>query len=236
MRTLILSVAFFSLAACDREPPAQTTMQPGTTANASPGTRTSSAGDSGVFIVSRDGGELYRESFQGSGDGISSTIASQAGGERVEQNVTLGADGAVEQVIVTVHDSGGTESQRWKIAVDGENVTVEGRAGGQEQQAQMQVPRNTIPVPVDESVMMVEQIIRHARQLGGETQQVSLLSIKEGKPSVDNVSVTFTDARNVRVQGTDSSLEVETDADGRILSARDPGQNVVIEREAGDGA
>lgn len=234
MRTLILSAVFVALAGCDGERPARTTTQPG---NPAQSTRASSSQDSGVFVVSRDGGQLYRESFQRSGDQISSTIGSQAGGERVEQTATLGQDGAVEQIIVTVHDAEGAETQRWKIAVDGENVSVEGSAAGQEQQqVQLQVPRNTIPVPVNESVVMVEQIIRHARRLGGDAQQVPLLSIREGKPSVDNVSVTFSGTRNVRVQGTDDSLEVETDSEGRILSARDPGRNISIQREAGNGA
>lgn len=233
----VLAIAVLLAAACNTETARTTaneTAAPGAAPVSTPAGAQASNEDTGVFVVNQGDRELYREAFQRAANRVSSTISHPAGGDRVEQVATLGEAGTVEQMTVTVYDQSGAETQRWTVAIQGESAQISGQAQGSEpQQVQVPVPANTIPVPVNESIVMTEQILRVASRLGADRQNVSVLSMREGEPEVDQVTVTFDGPQSARIAGEETAIDVVTDGQGRIVSARDESQNITIRRTTG---
>ena len=190
-----------------------------------------SAEERGAFVVRKGGSEVYRETFHRAGERVTSTIVEPEKKRRVEQVLTLRADGTVQSVQVQVYDASNNLTEQWTVRVEGGSATVEGsESGGAPQTATMDVPPGTIPIPVSDSVVMVEQILRHRTKVGGDSDRVPVLSFGGGKPSVDNVTVAFSGTNTARVQGTDTTLDVVTDGQGHLVSATDQKQGVTVER------
>lgn len=229
-----LSLVIF--AACQAEEPRQTaaevTPPSSTTADAGvPSAAAAPAEVQGAFVVRKGGSEAYRETFHRTADRVTSTLVGPENQRRAEQVLSIRPDGTVASVEVKVYDGSNQITQQWVIRIEGGTAKIEGsEKGGAPQQASMDVPPDTIPVPVNDSIVSVEQILRHRTRVGGNRDQVSVLSFADGKPSVDNVTVTFTGTNQARIEGTGASVDVVTDGQGHIVSGRDEKQGVTIER------
>lgn len=187
----------------------------------------------GAFVVRKNGNDVYRETFQRGSERVSSTITVPETGQRVEQVVELRPDGTVESVAVQVFDRASQVTERWSVSMQNGSALVEGAEGkAPQQRVTMNVPANTIPVPVNDSIVMAEQIVRHATKMGGNGDAIDVLSFSDGKPSVDKVRVSFTGANRARIEGTGTSMEVVTDGQGHIVSGQDQTQGVTVERIA----
>jgi hypothetical protein len=91
------------------------------------------------------------------------------------------------------------------------------------------VPPQTL-LTLNPSIGLVEQVVRRARVLGGQSADVSLLPLNRGS-SVATAQVSFTaDSAVISADGTEVRLQV--DAAGRILGGSIPEQGLTITRAA----
>jgi hypothetical protein len=229
MRRLLPILLFV---ACSREtaaPPAApptTTTQPPVAAKVAP-TKPAEVIERGAFVVVRDGKPLYREQFIRTPTRFESDVAASGANERVLQQVQLNPDATVVSTYVRIFSAGGVEQMG--ILIRGENAAVEIiDRKGVSQTKQGKVPPGTIPSPVPESLMVLEQVIRRARVIGGSSVDVPILP---GTLKVQRVKVIFRSADTAEVRTADATILAKIDAAGRLLSATEPNQKITIRRE-----
>ena len=238
MGKLVIAIATaLVLAACtaDETPDSGTTGTSAATASPrqDPAPSTN-ASEQGTFLVRQGQEELYREKFQRIGDRIESTISHPAGGERVEQELRLKGDGTVESVSARVFSESDQPTQEWTVRMDRGTALMQlSFEGGTPESQSITVPPGTVPLLVNDSIILIEQVLRHATKAAGDSQQVSVLTVPEesSEPTAMNVTVTFNGPREARIEAPDRTLDVTTDGEGRILSARDTNEGITIQRE-----
>lgn len=181
----------------------------------------------GTFVVSREGQVLMQETFVRRGGALASEITSPTAPGKFTQRASVNADESVSKTAMEV--TGGRDDRvRLAIEVDGTKATVDAYDGRQSNRETLVVPSAAIPMPVNESMVMLEQVVRRARASGRNPAEVvivpkSLLPVK--------VRVEFQGADAARVSTPDSVIDVKLDAKGRILSGTEPRQRLTITRQ-----
>lgn len=90
------------------------------------------------------------------------------------------------------------------------------------------VPLGNILLAVEESVATAEQLLRRARQVGGERVEVPVLA---GKQEATRLTVTFTGPTTARTEGEDTERTFTVDAAGRLLAGWSESRGLTTRRE-----
>lgn len=189
------------------------------------------AEEEGVFVVERNGAPLLTERFTRTADRLTTELSAE-GEERVTQTATLTPDGTVSRLELRVFaagaDAGAPPRERAVMRLRGDTAVVHVQEEGRANTALSAVPDGTIVFPLEESVAMVEQVLRRARQVGGERVEVPVLT--EGGET-QRLTVTFTGPTTALVEGEGTELSATVDSVGRLLAARSESRGLTIRRE-----
>lgn len=192
-----------------------------------------SAGEAeeGVFVVERNGAPLLTERFTRTADRLTTELSAE-GEERVTQTAMLAPDGTVSRLELRVFapdaDAGDAPRERAVVHLRGDTAVVHVLEEGRANTARAAVPDGTVVFPLEESVAMVEQVLRRARQVGGQRMEVPVLM---AGGETRRLTVTFTGPTTALIEGEDTDLTVTVDADGRLLAGRSESRGLTIRRE-----
>lgn len=154
---------------------------------------------------------------------------------RLGQRVTLGDSGTVERVetAMSVGVTSDSVQQRAELVFKGDSAfshVVDTRAKAAIPDRRLKVVAGAIPF-VNLSGLSLELILRRARTLGGDTARVPILLLT-GQAITGTVVRVGGDSLILTIGGV--TLRARSDADGRLLGAAVPSQNVVFERLSAD--
>lgn len=154
---------------------------------------------------------------------------------RLGQRVTLGDSGTVERVetAMSVGVTSDSVQQRAELVFKGDSAfshVVDTRAKEPIPDRRLKVVAGAIPF-VNLSGLSLELILRRARTLGGDTARVPILLLT-GQAITGTVVRVGGDSLILTIGGV--TLRARSDADGRLLGAAVPSQNVVFERLPAD--
>lgn len=235
---LLPPLLLLALAACaPGEPEAVPAASLAATGTAQPAAH---APESGTFRVLRGDSTIVTSRFRRTGTELRSELTGDPAAERVVYTAALNPDATVARMQARIFASRDARQPREQveIAVRGDSAHVEAMEDGKTQRGSIRAPAGVIPIPMSEAIAMAEQILRRARVMGGTTVPVPILSLENGM-EVGTAVVTFmgTDSARVRFTGPGSGGEggseliAATDAVGRLLGGRLPGQGYVIRRD-----
>ncbi|MBA4157837.1 MAG: hypothetical protein H0X65_10220 [Gemmatimonadetes bacterium] len=191
------------------------------------------ATQSGQFVLLQNAAPIATERFTRSADRLEAelVIPTQI---RVSYTADLTADATVRRIELQASPPdapvGGAAAQRSSATFQGDSVFLEQTEGEAVETARRQVRPGTIPY-INPSPSLMEQIVRRARQIGGERVEVPVFLGGEGAQT-GAVSVTFMGADSARLVLGDVQVHLHIDASGTLLGGRVPAQNVTIERGA----
>lgn len=232
MRRLLLLLALTAACGADEGSGGNAARPAGDSAKAAggaAGTGAQAAAERGTFTLSQDTLTII-ERFSRTPERLESELAAE-GQERLVQELQLNPDASVRRMEVRIYEAGAQPgaqpAERLVITFDGDSATAEGTEGGQTQRQRFAAPGGPVPIPVEESAVMLEQVLMRARKIGGEQVQVPIIS---GEGEIVNLSVTFTGPGQARVEAEGTRLDLRTDAQGRLLSGSNEGGNLTIRR------
>ena len=219
------------LTACSRPEAHEETVTPALAETAPPvETPTDADPDAvhGRFIVARGGDTLRIEEFSRYADRVESRITAPGSPATTAITCKLAHDATISRVEASVTAG---ESDLRTVTVDIANgQAIMSARGGPEgpQQALIDVAEGTMAIPIDGSIVAIEQIIRRARDIGGSPVQVPILP-----PSMKPHQVTVEIGESMAiVRGTEITIDAEIDAEGNITSANDMRDGLTITRSA----
>ncbi len=230
MRTLA-PLAALALAACgpaDGEAAAD--------AAAAPPAPSAEARENGTFRILKGDSTLATVRFQRTPARVQTEIFSDSAGERVTYTAELRPDATVSRLQLQgfARRADAEPKARASVELRGDSVFMESVQNGQTQAARTAAPAGLIPMPVGESLDMIEQVLRRARALGGGTAQIPVVALEDGAKS-GTATVTFMGADSARVRfslpGSTNEVIAATDGQGRLLGGRVPRSGYVIRRE-----
>lgn len=191
---------------------------------------TAQAPEAGTFTLTQNGTTIATETFERSADVLETELAVVNQATLVTHG-TLRPDATIGRLAVRVYGPGGPTGEPLQTsAVTFENGTATfeqpiGAAAGEPRD----VAEGAVPY-VNPSPSYMEQILRRARVLGGDTVTVPLWTPGPGGGQMIEATVVFGDGSATFTLGP-VAVEATTDAVGRLLSARVPSQGLIIERE-----
>jgi len=146
----------------------------------------------------------------------------------------LGARARVETLELTAWQPGtdptGTPGQRFRLTLGGDSALGEFTVPAGMPPQRMATQRGAVPL-VNPSFMLIEQIARRARALGGDSVAVPVLLVQGG--ATVPVHVRWRGADSVTLEIAGSVVEARTDAEGRLLAGAIQAQKLAFERVAG---
>ena len=180
------------------------------------------------FIVAGGGETVRIEEFARSADRVESKITSPDSPETTAITYRLAHDATIPRVEVSV-TAGESDLRGLTIDIANGQAIMSSRGGAEgPQQALLDVPEGTMVIPVDGSIVAIEQIIRRARAVGGSPVQVPILP-----PSMKPHQVTVEIGESMAiVRGTEIAIDAEIDADGNITSASEMRKGLTVTRSA----
>ena len=188
-----------------------------------------------VFLVRLGNDTLAVESASRSGHRLAGRLLLRAPLLRMEQEITLTDSSTVERVVTLMGDpERGTDTpRRAELIFRGDSAmshVVDSGSTSTIPDRRFAITRGVLPF-VNLSGLSLELILRRARALGGDTARVPVLLIG-GQVVTATVSRVGSDSAVVQLGGI--ALRARTDAEGRLLGAVVPTQNVVFERLPSD--
>jgi hypothetical protein len=221
------------IAACSKteQPAAPTATAADATTTTATATTTSAAPapvpvqDRGEFQVLENGKAIIAETFLRGADRFAAEITASTTPERAVQRAMLRPDGSVASVDV-VAIGGESSGTRLVLRVEGKNATIERYVGTKMHRETLVVVEHSIPMPINESIIMLEQVILRAKAIGGKTVDVPIITRNLQQ---EHVKVMF-EGDQARVTSRDSMIIAKLDAQGRLLAASVPGQRMAIVR------
>lgn len=200
----------------------------GSLALASAALAPAAAQDTGTFVLTQGGNQIATETFTRTGDRLETRLDVTEQGIMTTE-ATLGGAGTVSRMELRVLPPGSPDAEPLQtIAADfrADSVHVEQPIGTAT--AATAVAEGTIPY-LNPSPSYMEQILHRARAIGGADVTVQTWIPGPGGGQVVPAQVTF-DGDAASLALGPATIEIETDADGRLLGAEVSAQELVIER------
>ena len=185
--------------------------------------------DTGEFVLTQGGNQIGSETFTRSAE-LLETELRVTGQGTIATVATLGDAAMVDRVelrILPPGDAGAEPLQTLAAEFRGDSVFVEqpiGTAG-----ATAGAGAGTIPY-INPSPSYLEQIVRRARSLDGSDVTVQIWAPGPNGGQVAPAPVTCEGDRATLTLGA-VTINITTDADGRLLGAEVPAQGLTIERQ-----
>lgn len=187
------------------------------------------AQDTGTFTLTQNGNQIATESFTRTADRLETQLDVTGQGIMASTS-TLGADATVSRVELRVLPPGDPDAdplQSTAADFQGDSVHFEEPIGTE--MGSVAASEGTVPY-LNPSPSYMEQIVRRARAMGGSEVTVQIWIPGPGGGQVVPAQVAFADAGTTLTLGQ-ATVEIETDDEGRLLSAEVPAQSLVIERQ-----
>jgi pimeloyl-ACP methyl ester carboxylesterase len=187
-----------------------------------------------VFVVLLDRDTIAAETMTRTADRADGDLRMRTPMLRIRQGITLTPENAIERVAIAVGRGarGDSAVQRSELILRGDSAVshVEQADGAPIAEQRFAVPAGAVPF-VNLSGLSLEQILRRARSLGGDTARVPVL-VMAGQRLYATVARAGADSLVVLLGGV--QLRAHTDSVGRLLGASVPSQHLVFARLAGD--
>lgn len=190
-----------------------------------------------VFIVHMGGDTLSTEHYTRSADQLEGEIVDRRIGT-VRYTATLGPDATVSRIELAVSPPGAPADappvQRATITFRGDTVISE-MTGGADPEVQRIVSKTGVFPFLNSSFALVEQALMHVRTRGGEGPvELPMFLVMGGQTMPAIITPMGSDSATFALAGTE--LRAAIGADGRLLGASVPAQNLRVERVGGDAA
>lgn len=216
-------VCLLLLAACGA-PPAPETQPPSPAPATAPGTV-----EAGTFVLEQGGNPVLTERFTRGADRLEAEFTVPGQG-RVAYTLVLGPDATVARMEGRAYPPNDTTPvQRFTAEFRGDSVFSRTAEGDSVRTARTATQPGAVPY-LNPSPSLMEQVLRRARALGGDTVRVPVLVIGGGAQSTVPATVTFVPPDSARIVLGPAELRVRTDDAGRLLGGTVPAQGVTIER------
>lgn len=162
--------------------------------------------DSGGFVVRQGADTVAVETFRRTGDRLTGELTVPSSGVRVAYTATVSPDGLIPRMELRSGTAPAAAVARFALDA------------------------GTLPY-LNLSPSVLEQILRRARALGSGSATIPLLNLQGGGTIAATVEPLSADSVRILL-GPGVEIRAATDAEGRLLGATIPSQNVVIERTA----
>jgi uncharacterized protein len=188
-----------------------------------------------VFLVRLGGDTLAVESMTHDGARYEGTLRLRTPVVTLGQQITLGDSGVVSEIVTTVSTGplGDSLVQRGRLTIAGDSAlshVEDHRLAAPIADHYIKLPRGAVPF-VNLSGLSIELILRRAHVIGGDTARVPIILVG-GQSVVATVSRIGADSVVLLLGSV--PLHARVEADGTLLGAIVPSQNVVFERLPGD--
>jgi uncharacterized protein len=184
----------------------------------------------GAFVTEMAADTFAVENFTRAPDRVAGELAGLAFGRMVYE-LSLGPEATVVRLALTAWMPGippeEAPAQEAEIELRGDSAIVEIQTPAGPQTQRLGTTKGALPY-LNPSFVLVEQIIRRARALGEDPATVPLFMVQGGQTVDATVRSLRADSVVVAIAG--SEIRAEVDAEGRILSAAIPVQNLRITR------
>ena len=229
MRSLVLVPVV--LAACGGTPEAPAVPAPepvavrtGAAAPASPA--------QGRFLLIQGGSPIATEDFRRSSGGFEAELQPSGGQPGLSYQARVNAQGLIDSLTVALETPGG-EPQRLVLMLersgDSSLVRYTQWEGDSAVRRSVGTRRNAM-FYLNPSPSIMEQIVRRARAVGGDSVTIPLF-MPMGAGSTAVAAVTFPHADSAVTSVAGVAVRMRVDGEGRLLGAVVPAQGLTIERE-----
>ncbi len=195
---------------------------------AAPAPANAAATEQATFLLQQGENTLMTERVTRTGEMLRGEVTAPMG-PRLTYEATLSPDATIPRIEVRLFQPGADTlpTQRVVATVRGDSAIAQVFEADSVRTNRTAVPPQTL-LTLNPSIGLVEQIVRRARALGGQTAQVPLLPLNRGS-SIATARVSFTgDSAVISAEGTEVRLQV--DEAGRILGGSIPAQGLTITR------
>ncbi|HYH81650.1 MAG TPA: alpha/beta fold hydrolase [Longimicrobium sp.] len=194
------------------------------------------AGDAAAFVLRQGGDTVAVESFRRTAAGVQGELTIP-GRARMVFTMSTGPGAAVTAMELRVWGPGAPDSapplQHATVAYAGDSAVVTTSAGGQRRVQGVRGGAGAVPV-FSPSAVAIEQLLMRARAIGGrDSTLVPAFALATAQTTQARVAW-LGDSATVTLGGV--TVRARTGADGRLLGAAIPSQNLLIERVAGTPA
>jgi hypothetical protein len=229
MRWLWLVVLAMTLGACGRGGDARAPQD-----DAASPHRTLRQGEQG-FALLRNGDTIAVERYTRTGDVLQGEVFDIQDNARLEYNARVGADERITRIELSFYSNGETAPRQQAVAeFRGDTVTARSRDAGEDQETERLVTPEGTTVHVGVSVAMLEQLLRRARAVGGDTTSLPVLLVssdEDRSEPIQRVTVRRLgqDSVHVFLDGQ-NQVRVAVDAQGRIQGGANPAAEIRMVR------
>ncbi len=184
----------------------------------------------GTFSIMRGTDTVAVEHFARGADTLQAELTIPAAG-RVRYEASLQPDATVRRIVVNVTLADTTmPAQRSVAEFKGDTVLLE-RSGGPTPTERRAVPPGTIPY-INPSPSLMEQIVRRARVVGGDSVTVPVLAAGN-RSQVLTATVTHPSPDSALLTLGSIEVRLAVDTEGRVRGGSVPSQGIaIVRREA----
>jgi hypothetical protein len=198
--------------------------------------RAQASADSGTFVIRHAGDTVATEHFARSQTAIEGTLAIRSSAAVTQRyTAVLAPDGTVPLIEVTVRedaDSGRVKAKvvsRARVIFKEDSAAVDEANGAGLKTFVFGTRRGAIPY-LNLSFALLEQAVRQARARS-VASEVPLFNLGGGQTMSGKVAALGTDSLTLGIGTVEYHLKM--DSSGRLLGARIPAQNLVVDRVGG---
>lgn len=194
-----------------------------------PATAAAPAAQTGTFVQTRGADTIARETFTRTATRLDADMR-MSGGRRVAYTSHLAADASVTRLELRAYAPGADTSaaQRAVVTLRGDSATLEVTPRGGAASTERFGGAPGAVGYVNPSPSSLEQIVRRARAIGGDSVQVQLVGVpgRQTRP----IDVRFVGADSAIVSLGSVALRLHTDRAGSLLGGTVPSQGITITR------
>jgi hypothetical protein len=223
MRTFVILLLAALLAGCREQPPA--------------------AGENGIvvwdttpdeaqaFVLMQDADTVTIERFLHENGTLAGELSSRADGEQLRYHAATTADALISRLQLEGYPPAADEPAYSAIAtLHGDTIITEDRRFGMVRTEQDELPPGTL-LYLNPSVALLEQLLRRARQLGGEQVELSVLALAGDRdPRLVRSVVTWANDSVFIQLDPETQFRGIVDGEDRIRGGVYPGTGIRVER------
>jgi len=183
---------------------------------------------SGTFRLLRGADTIATERFTRSAGTLRAELSAR--GRGLTYVVALNPDATVSRIDLTMNAAAGAPPQRSSALFGGDSVVAQVTRGDSTQSEVLQTLPGAIPF-LNPSPSLMEQVVRRARVIGGDSASVPVLISGTGR--TENVTVRFVGADSAAFALSGIEIRMRVDRAGGVLGGIIPAQNVTILRTSG---
>jgi hypothetical protein len=223
MHRILPALSFALLAACAGTAPSRSD-------GATPSAAAAPQRSSGTFHITRGADTIARERFTRTAARLDADMRVPSVGARLAYVLDVAPDASVTRVDLRAFAPGAdsTPAQRVVATMGSDSVTAEITAGAAAPRTTRAATTRGAVLYINPSPSAVEQIIRRARVLGGDSVQVPVLAIESLQTGP--ATVRFLGADSATVSLGNVVFRTQVDRAGALLGGSVPSQNLVITR------